>query len=125
MNSQSIIGKWKTIDAQDGGKEKSIVEIYEENGKIFGKIIEILNPEDKDAICTKCEGEDKNRPILGLVLIKNMIKHGKYYKKGTIFHPEHGKTFRCRLQLTEDFNLLQVRGYVAFLYATQYWERVE
>ena len=48
---------------------------------------------------------------------------GKYYKKGTIFHPEHGKTFKCRIMLTDNPNILQVRGYIAFLYATQYWER--
>lgn len=114
-----------TIDAQDGAKAKSIVEIYEQDGKVFGKIVEIFNDEDKDALCTKCEGDEYNQPVLGLVLIKNMIKIGKYYKKGTIFHPEHGKKFRCRLKLTEDPDVLQVRGYVAFLYATQYWLRVD
>ena len=36
--SQSILGKWKTID-DESGKEKSIVEIYENDGKIYGKII--------------------------------------------------------------------------------------
>ncbi len=123
--AQSIIGKWKTIDAQDGDKAKSIVEIYEEKGKIFGKIIEILNPEEKDALCEKCKGEEKNTPVLGLVIIKNMLSDGPYFRKGTIFHPEQGKTFRCRLKLTKDPDVLQVRGYVGFLFATQYWERID
>lgn len=122
--SQNIFGKWKTVDGQNG-EEKSIVEIYEKNGKVFGKIIEILNPVNKNALCEKCEGPEKNKPVLGLELIKNMVKEGKYYKKGTIFDPEHGKKFRCRLKLTDDPDVLQVRGYVAFLYATQYWLRVE
>lgn len=124
LYSQNIFGKWKTVDGQTG-EEKSIVEIYKKNGKIFGKIIEILNPNDKEAVCKKCEGPEKNKPVLGLELIKNMIKDGKYYRKGTIFDPEHGKKFRCRLKLTEDPNVLQVRGYVAFLYATQYWHRID
>jgi len=121
---QDIFGKWKTIDAEDG-EAKSIVEIYKEDGKIFGKIVDILNPDDKDALCEKCEGDEKNKPVLGLVLIKNMKKDGKYYKNGTIFDPEHGKKYKCRIKLTEDANVLQVRGYLAFLYATQYWERIE
>ena len=54
-----------------------------------------------------------------------MQKDGNYYRKGTIFDPEHGKKFRCRLKLTDDPDVLQVRGYVAFLYATQYWKRVK
>jgi len=124
MSSQSIIGKWKTIDGVTG-KEKSIVEIYKENGKVFGKIIEILDPKDKDALCNNCEDDEYNTPILGLVLIKNMQKIGKYYKKGSIFDPEHGKKFRCRLMLTNNPDVLQVRGYIAFLYATQYWHRIK
>ncbi len=42
VSSQNVFGKWKTID-DETGDEKSIVEIYEHNGKIYGKIIEILN----------------------------------------------------------------------------------
>lgn len=124
MYSQSIIGKWKTIDGVSG-VEKSIVEIYKENGKLFGKIVDILDPNDKDALCKKCKDDDYNKPLLGLVLIKNMQKDGDYYRKGTIFDPEHGKTFKCRLKITDNQDVLQVRGYIAFLYATQYWERVK
>ncbi|RZW49486.1 MAG: DUF2147 domain-containing protein [Flavobacteriaceae bacterium] len=124
VSSQNIFGKWKTVDGQTG-EEKSIVEIFEKNGKVFGKIVEILNPKHKNALCEKCEGEEKNQPVLGLELIKNMEEVGDYYKRGTIFDPEYGKKFRCRLVLTDDPNILQVRGYVAFLYATQYWIRIE
>ncbi len=124
MYSQSILGKWITIDGQTG-KEKAIVEIYKEEGKFFGKIVEILQPEDKDSLCEKCEGNEKNKPVMGLVLIKNMLKDGKYYRKGTIFDPEYGKKFRCRLMLTSNPDVLQVRGYIAFLYATQYWNRIK
>jgi uncharacterized protein (DUF2147 family) len=123
-NTQDVFGKWKTIDNYSG-KEKCVVEIFERDGEVFGKIIQIINPENKDVICTKCEGEDKNKPVLGFELIKNMRKQGKYYKKGTIFDPEHGREFKCRLMLTEDPNVLQVRGYISFFYATQYWQRVK
>lgn len=123
ISAQDVMGKWKTID-DETGEAKSIVEIYERDGKVFGKIIEILNPKNENAICTKCEGDAKDKPILGFELIKNMKKDGAYYKSGTIFHPENGKKYKCRLKLTDDPNVLQVRGYIAFLYATQYWERV-
>ncbi|GAA3613038.1 DUF2147 domain-containing protein [Flavivirga amylovorans] len=121
--SQDIFGKWKTIDDKTEAA-KSVVEIYKENGKVFGKIVDILNPDKKDALCTKCVDEEKNTPILGLVLIKNMKPDGEYYKNGTIFDPEKGKKYDCSLKLTNNPNILQVRGYIAFFYATQYWERV-
>ena len=122
--AQDIFGQWKTIDDQTG-EAKSIVEIYKRDGKVFGKIVSILNPEVKDALCLKCEREDKNKPVLGFELIKNMTKEGRYYKNGTIFDPEHGKKYKCRLMLTENPDILQLRGYIAFLYASQYWQRVK
>ena len=39
--SQTIFGKWKTID-DETGLEKSIVEIYNVKGKAFAKILQVL-----------------------------------------------------------------------------------
>jgi len=122
--SQDVFGKWKTVDGETG-QEKSIIEIYEENGEVFGKVVDILNPEEKDALCKKCEGDEYNMPVMGLVLIKQLKKIGKFYRGGTIFDPERGKKFKCRLAIDKDNpNILQVRGYISFLYASQYWLRV-
>jgi len=124
ITSQDVFGKWKTID-DETGEAKSIVEIYKKDGKVFGKIIDILNPERKNAICKKCEGADKDKPVLGFVLMRNLKRDGKYYSGGTIFDPQKGKKYKCRIGLKNNNpNSLQVRGYVAFFFATQYWERV-
>lgn len=123
--AQDIYEKWITVDNETGA-EKSIVNIYQENGKVYGRIVEILNPSRRDAICTKCEGEEKNKPILDLVIIKGLEKNEEYYENGTILDPNKGKTYKCRLALDEDNkDILQVRGYIAFFYATQYWKRVK
>ncbi|WP_136480687.1 DUF2147 domain-containing protein [Cognatitamlana onchidii] len=123
-NGQDIFGKWKTID-DETGEEKSIVEIYRDNGKVYGKIVEILNKERKDALCTKCDGSYKNKPILGMVILKDMIKKGNGYEGGTIINPSKGKTYKCKIWLEDtNVNILNVRGYIAFLFATQNWERV-
>lgn len=122
-SAQDVFGKWKTIDDKTG-EAKSIVEIYKRDGQAFGKIVHMIDPSKRGELCTKCEGDAKNKPILGFELLKNMKKSGKYYKNGTIFNPEDGKEYKCRLLVTDDPNVLQVRGYIAFFYATQYWERV-
>lgn len=122
--SQDIFGKWKTIDDQTG-EAKSIVKIYKRDGKVFGKIVAIFDASKRDLPCVNCEGEDYNKPILGLNIIKNMEKEGDYYRKGTVVNPEDGRVYRLRLALEEDnLDVLQVRGYFAFFYQTQYWERV-
>jgi uncharacterized protein (DUF2147 family) len=122
--SQDIFGNWKTID-DETGEAKSTVTIYKQDGKVFGKIINIYDELDKDALCYKCEGEEYNKPVVGLVIIKNLEQDGKYYENGTVFDPERGKKYKCRIALSDDNpNVLEVRGYISFFYATQYWERI-
>ncbi len=123
MLSQSILGKWRTLD--ETGEEKAVVELYERNGELFGKIVEIADASKRDLPCIFCKGDDYNKPILGLDIIKNMEKDGDAYKGGTITDPQNGKTYKCRLKLTEKNNVLQVRGYIAFFYDTQYWKRIK
>lgn len=122
-SAQDILGKWRTID-DETGEPKSIVKLYEKDGKLYGDIIEILNPDKVNSVCSKCEGELKDKPIMGMTIINSMVKDDDIYENGTIVNPSTGKTYKCRLKL-EEANKLQVRGYVAFFYKTQYWERVK
>jgi uncharacterized protein (DUF2147 family) len=123
VSSQNVFGKWKTID-DETGDEKSIVEIYERNGKIYGKIIQILNPSRKNAVCNHCAGENKDKRIVGMVIIDGLTKDDNVYEDGNILNPSNGKVYKCRLKLEEDADILQVRGYIAFFYKTQYWQRI-
>lgn len=118
-----VLGKWKTID-DETGEEKSIVNIFEKDGEIYGQIIELLNPKKKNSKCTDCEGSNRNKPILGMQIIEGLSKNDDVYDGGTILNPSNGKVYKCRLKL-EGLNKLQVRGYIAFFYKTQYWQRVE
>ena len=122
VSAQSVLGQWKSVDKD--GVSKCIVNIYEDQGKVYGKIVKILVEDNENKLCVYCEGEEKNKPFVGLNIIKALEKDGKYYRNGTIFDPENGDQFRCRLTL-KDKNTLQVRGYLAFVYSTQYWVRVE
>jgi uncharacterized protein (DUF2147 family) len=122
---QTVIGKWKTID-DETGQAKSIVEIYEKSGKIYGKIIEIVNPEKRKSLCTKCSGENKNAPILGLTIIKGLVKDGDEYNGGKILDPNKGEEYKCLIVL-EEKDKLKVRGFVgvSLFGRTQYWSRVK
>lgn len=124
VNAQSIFGKWKSID-DETGKAKSIIEIYEKDRKVYGKIIEIINKDRANAVCDACKGDKKNQPILGMRIIEGLELEDDMYEGGTITNPENGKVYKCTLKLTEDSDTLRVRGYVAFFYKTQYWKRVE
>ena len=124
MQSQSVIGKWKTIDDATG-EAKSIVEVFSKSGKIYAKVVDILDPATKNNLCKQCSGEDKNKPILGLTIIKGLSKDGSEYNSGEILDPKNGKLYKCALTL-ESKDKLKVRGYIGFslLGRTQYWHRV-
>jgi uncharacterized protein (DUF2147 family) len=120
---QNVQGKWRTID-HESGKAKSVVEIYERNGKIYGKIIEVLNRENpEELICDGCPEDWKNKSILGLEIIRNLEKDDDgWYADDAIIDPERKKVYDCRLWREGD--ILKVRGYLGWLYSTQEWERV-
>ncbi|WP_121966012.1 DUF2147 domain-containing protein [Myroides sp. N17-2] len=121
--AQSIVGKWKTID-DNTGKEKSIIEIYEKGGKYYGKVTKLLNPSKADPKCDNCTGTDKGKPIVGLVIIKDLEKKGNEYSGGKITDPESGKEYKCTVKLNGT-DKLDVRGYVgiSLLGRTQTWQK--
>ena len=123
--SQSVIGKWKTVD-DETGVEKSVVEIVEKNGKISAKIIEIFEVQNRNRKCDLCKGDDKDKPILGFTIIKGLTKDGKEYNGGKITDPKNGKSYKCYITL-ESKDKLKVRGYIGFalIGRTQYWTRVK
>lgn len=122
-HAQSMVGKWTTIDDKTG-VEKSIVEIYEKDGKYFGKVLKILNPAKADGRCDNCPGADKGRPIQGMVIIRDMKKDGNELSGGKIMDPESGKEYKCHIKLNGS-NKLDVRGFVgiSLMGRTQTWVR--
>jgi uncharacterized protein (DUF2147 family) len=123
--SQSIVGKWTTID-DSSGEEKSVVEIFERGGKVFGRIVKIFvkTGEDPDPLCDQCPADDSryNKKIIGMEIIKDMVKSGDEYTDGNILDPEVGKIYRCKLWIED--SELKVRGYWGPFYRTQSWKRV-
>ncbi|WP_163411297.1 DUF2147 domain-containing protein [Flavobacterium ajazii] len=125
IQAQGVVGKWKTID-DETGEAKSIVEVYEKSGKIYAKVVEILRADHKKDVCSKCEGAEKNKPILGMVIMNGLKKDGDEYNGGTILDPTNGKKYKCYITL-ESADKLKLRGYVgiSLVGRTQYWTRVK
>jgi uncharacterized protein (DUF2147 family) len=120
--SQSIVGKWKTID-DETGDAKSIVQIWKaEDGLFYGKIMKLFDPKKQENVCDKCDPKDARykQKVLGMKIIMGMKKTGaNEWTEGTILDPNNGKVYKCKL-FVEGKNLM-VRGYIAFLYRTQTW----
>ncbi len=123
--SQYCSGEWITIDDKTG-KKKSIVKLYKKDKRLYGKIIYLYPRKGREpnAVCKKCPDDRKNKPLVGLQIIRNCKWNGEEWEDGTIIDPENGKIYDVKIWLDEDNpDILHVRGYVGPFFRTQTWKR--
>jgi uncharacterized protein (DUF2147 family) len=116
----AVRGTWET--ARDG-KGWSVVEIYERDGRIHGRITwisEDVYGEDDERGMAGLPVVDRNnpdpalrtRPLVGIDLMRD-FEHdgGDKWRSGRIYDPTSGKDYRCKLTL-KDPDTLEIFGYV-------------
>jgi uncharacterized protein (DUF2147 family) len=123
-DSTSPIGVWKAFDEKTG-KASSIVRIYEQDGKLFGRIEQSFTPGAETRVCAVCTDERKDRPMIGLIIVRNMKPDGSEYSGGDILDPKTGSVYGCKMHLEERGTRLVVRGYlkVPLLGRSVTWQR--
>ena len=119
--ASSPVGLWKTVDDKTG-KAKSVVKVWAEKGKLYGKIL-LLIGEKQDELCTKCKGSKHNKPIIGMKFLYGFQEDGDEWTGGTVLDPEDGQEYRGKIWC-EGSNKLKLRGYVFVFYRTQTWIRI-
>lgn len=120
-----ILGKWlnEEADAQ--------VEIFERNGKFYGKLIWLKDPIDEDTGKPKLDKNNpddklKSKPLMGLEILRGFSFDGqKEWKNGEIYDPKNGKTYSCYMAFDKS-DKLKIRGFIgiSLLGRTTYWTRV-
>src|ERR1043165_315079 len=129
VNEPTAIGLWEQVDDKTGAAE-SWFSISEKDGIYTGTIVKMFqkpgDPPPESWRCTKCEGAEKNAPVLGLALIEGMKRKGLKYEDDTILDPRDGNVWRALMQLSPDGRQLEVRGYLRFEWAgkSQMWKRL-
>ena len=119
-------GLWAQVE--ENGKVGGWFLIAERNGVYEGTIVKMFpGPgDDPNPICSKCAGEEKNAPSMGLTIIKGMKRKGVDYESGTILDPRDGSVYRSMMRVSPDGQNLTVRGYlgIALLGRSQTWRRL-
>ncbi len=127
MAQMTPVGLWKTID-DDGKTEKSMVRITESGSVLTGTIDKIFDAAKVDAKCDLCTDERKDKPVLGMTIIRNVRQDADdatLWTGGEILDPNKGKSYKTRLKPIEGGKKMEMRGYIGFLYRTQVWVRAE
>jgi uncharacterized protein (DUF2147 family) len=137
QDGDAILGLWAT-DPEGGGGEGH-VEVFKKDGKYHGKLIWLAEPVYLPGDPEGPEGEPKtdtrnpdpdlrDKPIVGLMVFQDFVYKGKgVWHKGTIYDPDNGKTYKCKLKFGDNENILKVRGFigVSLIGRTTLWTRVE
>jgi len=123
LTAQSPVGIWKTID-DETGDAKSHVEIYEKDGKFFGKVVKLLPAATTD-VCGECPGDRAGKSLIDMDILWDLEPYKDYWSYGQIIDPGKGKIYKASLWLDGD-DKLKLRGYIGIsaLGRNQTWYKV-
>jgi uncharacterized protein (DUF2147 family) len=124
-NPDAVLGTWYN------GSKESRIEIYKCGEKYCGKIAWLKEPNYEDGKPkvdkNNPDAKLKSRPIMGMVLMKDFEYDAKnVWDDGEIYDPKSGKTYSCKMTLT-DPDRLEVRGYIgiSLIGRTDNWTRAK
>lgn len=108
-------GVWKTEPGDSGGYlEITIGACASDAGKTCGVITKAYSK----------DGPDPDYANIGKLLVKDMTFDGdKNYDDGTIWDPEHDKTYSSKMELKGD--TLEVDGCISIICSGQNWTKVK
>ena len=122
--ANDILGHW--FNEEKDAK----VEIYQENGKYYGKVVWLEEPNEPDTGLPKLDDENddpelQKRPIMGLLLMTDFVFDGDdEWEDGEIYDPKSGNTYSCYMKF-DSKDVLKVRGFIgiSWIGRTTYWTR--
>jgi len=121
------IGIWSIKDNPED-PNLILIELYEESENVFsGKIITIDIPNSEELKCIKCEGDLKDKPLIGLEVIQSMKKFGSEWGSGKILNPSTGvnASGEAWFENYNNPNVLIVRSAHELNVSTQKWYRIK
>jgi len=121
------VGLWRNLDDKTG-EAKAEIRIGESAGVLSGRIEKQLRKDAKpDAKCDECTDDRKDKPIVGLEIIRGAKKapDKDVWEGGRILDPENGREYRLRLTPVDGGSKLEVRGSFGPFGRTQTWVRAQ
>jgi uncharacterized protein (DUF2147 family) len=118
-NPDAILGEW----LNEAGNAKFL--IYKSEQKYFGKVTWGTGGSTKDI--HNPDPTLRDRDLVGLAILNGFVFSGNQtWTRGTIYDPNNGKTYDCKLTLKRH-ETLEVRGYVGapMFGRTETWTRVK
>ena len=112
QKASDILGVW--FNEEKDAK----IEVFENAGKYYGKIIWIKNNTNEDGTSPKLDSKNPDkelakRTIEGTQILIGLEWDDDEWDDGEIYDPKSGKTYSCYAELQSE-NELFVKGYIGF-----------
>ncbi len=123
-----FLGEWRTVSDKTGEQE-AVVRIFKAtNGMYYGKMERFLNPKyaGKGLCCDKCKGADKDKPIEGLIIVRDLKYDDGKMVGGHVIDPETGNTYYGSITFDPETGNIKLRGSIdkrGILGRSQTWIR--
>lgn len=123
---EKILGDWAVIDEKTGEKVSVFHFFKADDGYYYGKLIDSSDPDFENAVCENCKGEDKGKPLKGLLLFKKFKVDGDKLVGGRAMDTRNGKTYYGSISYNAKTDRLRMRGSLdksGLIGITQYFSR--
>ena len=128
-NANSIVGTWLN------NEKKAHIEIYEENGKYYGKVSKILidkmdtsNVDERLKDLSDAEKKQKIQEnankMLNTIILSDLEFSNNEWKNGSLLVPKDNKTLKASVTLEKDNSVLAVKVKKGWFSKTIYWTKV-
>ena len=110
--NSKILGVWWNEE------KTSRVEVFEKDGKIYGKVVWLKDDTNPDGTKPRKDNHNpdaklKSRTVVGIQILNHLKwdADDKEWDDGEIYDPKTGKTYSCYAELQKDGTLF-LKGYV-------------
>lgn len=121
MSNQSPATLWRAYDLK--GQARSVLKFYEVNGELRADVVKILL--ENGTYCTQCKGQLKNKPYLGMTIIRGLHFKRNKWVGGEVLDTDTGNTYSCNVSLSNDGNIMHLHAYkgIPLFGRTVEWQR--
>lgn len=125
----SPVGVWRTVD-EDTGQPQSLLRLRVQDGVLSALVEQILDPAKAAAICVRCDGERKDKPFLGMVILDGLRQSADdpaFWVGGSVLEIKTGKVYRAQLTVTDAGRKIEMRGFAGapMFGRTRVWTRAD
>lgn len=112
---------WRTYDLK--GQARSVLKFYVTDGELRADVVKILLK--NGAYCIHCKGNLKNKPYLGMTIIRGLKFKKDKWVNGEVLDTDTGNTYSCNISFSNDGKTMYLHAYkgIPLFGRTVSWKR--